>query len=477
MKVEGVTNASAVVTLADYRTLLFDPWYSDGIWCGSWFNFPPLANPDRYRQLRPDYLYISHIHPDHLDPETLIHYPRETEIWIGDLPHDHLKRAISALGFRNLKIFPLEQPTEHDGLTVTVFGDFAPTALGVPDAVDYALDTSILIQDCDGTQLFNASDNTIQAADAERIAERFGFPEISLIPASGSSLYPHAFPMYSDEEKRKLAREVTDLMCERFLGVSEKLASRWIVPVAGSCVLGGSIAHYSEFLHQPTSTYLRERWHERGLKGSELVTLFEGDILDTATGAVQENPRARFRNFTAEERTRYALTLSDRPLLHEGLALPAGATIPWSGLLATARANLWRHQERLGVFPAWEVVLCAEGAGIAPFCFPLDTPDVPTKNPPRGTNSDRTRFEIDHRLLLLVLLGAVNWNTVEGLTRRQGLHGCRTASTRGRCDRAPAPEARGRRPLPQLASVWRTATRQARALSEHEQCEHSRPFE
>ena len=418
MKIEGITNASAVITLSNHRTLLFDPWYSDGISYGSWYNFPPLANPERYKELRPDYLYISHIHQDHLDPETLVHYPKDTEIWIGRLPQDHLERAIRALGFDNLRIFPLEEPTDHDGLTVTVFGDFAPTSLGVSEAVNYALDTSILIRDVDGTQLFNVNDNTIQVADAERIADRFGSPDVSLIPASGASLYPHAFPMYSREEKRQLARQLTDLMCERFLGVSEKLASRWVVPMAGSYVMGGSIADYSEFLHQPTPAYLTECWNKRGPKASELLRLCEGDLLDTATGVVHESLCARFRNFTADERTAYALTLADRPLLHEGLTLPSEARIPWPALLTTARANLWRHQERLGVFPAWDVELCAEGAELAPFHFPLDARDV-LAGPHTGIRRGRIRFEIDYRLLLLVLLRAAEWNSVEagGLVR------------------------------------------------------------
>lgn len=412
MKLEGITNASVLVTLADGRTVLCDPWYSDGVCYGSWYNFPPLADPARYTSLRPDAIYISHLHQDHLDPDTLARYPRQTEIWIGKLPHDHLERAIRGLGFQNITSFELERPTEHRRLVLTFFGDFAPTVLGAPDAVDYAIDTSILIRDADGTTLFNVNDNTIQVPDARRVAERFGSPDLSLVPCSGASLYPHAFPDYPHEEKLELKRQLTQQMIERFLGVCETLGSRWIVPAAGSYVMGGSIAHYSAYLHQPTPATLLERWNERGIKDSELVNLCEGDVLDTASGALTENPAARFRDFTEEERTAYALTLADRPLLHEELSLPGGARFSWAALLKSARANLWRHQERLAVFPEWDVELHLGGLVEPPFRFRLDAPE-PTAEAAARAGRGRIAFELDHRLLLLVLIRAAHWNNVE----------------------------------------------------------------
>ncbi|HEX3144483.1 MAG TPA: hypothetical protein VHQ64_10975, partial [Pyrinomonadaceae bacterium] len=86
MKIEFITNASVLVTLASKKTVLCDPWYTDAIYYGSWYNFPPLANKKHYQSLKPSYIYISHIHPDHLDGESLRRYPRDTEIWLGNLP-------------------------------------------------------------------------------------------------------------------------------------------------------------------------------------------------------------------------------------------------------------------------------------------------------------------------------------------------------------------------------------------------------
>src|SRR6202012_3547579 len=109
MLIEFVANASFNLPLASGRTLLTDPWYADGIYYGTWCNFPPLSDDRRAElaALRPDWIYISHIHPDHLDPKSLAAYPRGTPILIGRLPEPaltHLRRSIAGLGFTDVRI-------------------------------------------------------------------------------------------------------------------------------------------------------------------------------------------------------------------------------------------------------------------------------------------------------------------------------------------------------------------------------------
>ena len=53
---------------------------------------------------------------------------------------------------------------------MVLFKDFHGNTVGDHTQVDYDLDTSIYLYDGDGGTLFNAVDNTILPADAERIA-------------------------------------------------------------------------------------------------------------------------------------------------------------------------------------------------------------------------------------------------------------------------------------------------------------------
>lgn len=416
MKIEFVTNASAVVTLAGDRTILFDPWYTGGAYYGSWYNFPPLQNRERYISLRPSCIYVSHIHPDHLDPATLRNYPADTEIWIGRLAHPHLERILRSLGFGNIRQFPLGELVEHDGLAIAVFGDFAGSSFGEPNDVNYALDTSLYVRDTNGESFFNISDNSIQTADAERFVATYGNPTVSFVPYSGASLYPHAFLNYSEDEKKRLKQTLTERMCQRFLAISRVLGSEWVVPTAGTYVMGGAIASYSRYLHQATPEYLTRLWDESGLaEVSKMALMMEGDVLDTGHGRVVHNGHP-FRDFTEDDRSRYAETLSSNRLLHEEVVIPEGFKILWALLLDRARQNLWAAQQRYSAFPNCDIEIHLTGAQAQPFVFPLDRLErSPASEGASAADGERQtlKFHLDHRLMVMILLRAAHWNNVE----------------------------------------------------------------
>ena len=58
--------ASVLIKDQDVK-LLTDPWYVDGEFYGTWYNYPPCTvNLKELENI--DGIYISHIHPDHYDP-------------------------------------------------------------------------------------------------------------------------------------------------------------------------------------------------------------------------------------------------------------------------------------------------------------------------------------------------------------------------------------------------------------------------
>mgnify|MGYP003136543238 FL=1 len=63
MKVRYIYSACIEVTTDDL-TILMDPWFTDGIYDGSWYHFPKVDDPFA-RMSEPDVIYISHVHPDH----------------------------------------------------------------------------------------------------------------------------------------------------------------------------------------------------------------------------------------------------------------------------------------------------------------------------------------------------------------------------------------------------------------------------
>ena len=53
--------------------ILNDPWFSEGIYDGSWFHFPKVSDPlNSIGDV--DMIYVSHVHPDHYDSKFLSEY-------------------------------------------------------------------------------------------------------------------------------------------------------------------------------------------------------------------------------------------------------------------------------------------------------------------------------------------------------------------------------------------------------------------
>jgi UDP-MurNAc hydroxylase len=195
MRIQYVANACFLITLAGGRRILTDPWYR-GPCQQTWWNFPPVHErlASEIDRSAPDFLYISHLHHDHLHAETLAPFDRATPVIVGAMNTPNLKNALAALGFRTLIATRFETRTAlaDTGAQIVLFKDFHGDTLGDDTQVVYDLDTSLYLTDADGTRLFLAVDNTILPADAARVAAEYGAPDIAQLPYVSASLYPMA---------------------------------------------------------------------------------------------------------------------------------------------------------------------------------------------------------------------------------------------------------------------------------------------
>jgi L-ascorbate metabolism protein UlaG (beta-lactamase superfamily) len=418
MRIEHVTNASFVFHLSDGRTILSDPWYTDGIYLGGLFNYPPLK-PEaraRYLGLRPDFLYISHIHGDHLDPPSLAHYPKETPVLIGRFPNPALKAAISAVGFTDIRELEFEQMAGlGNGLEVCVFPQFAlANDFAGEDDDDHAVDTSILIRDSNGTIVFFCVDNPMQTENATAIRDRFGPPDVAILPYAGASIYPFVFRAYSPEEKAVRAAKLRQARLEKLCGIANAMQARSVIPAAGAFVLGGPLARYARYQHQPTPGEIAAFWRE-GEMTPALHLMATGDVLDTASGTLAQDPAAPDRWFSEADRLAYAASTAQPSPLEE-IRMPV--RVGWRGLVAAARARMWREQEHSGLKLSHDVILRICGTDGVPlpdtglsFRLSLDDPSIAIGDARPGR--DFTRFHLNTALLLVILTGGTFWNIAE----------------------------------------------------------------
>ena len=103
MRATSIGHAGILVETTD-GSILCDPWFVPAFQA-SWFVFPrndrlPAALMERVEH--PDFLYISHIHGDHLDEEWLgAHVDRSTTVLLPGFSTGELERRLRDLGFEN----------------------------------------------------------------------------------------------------------------------------------------------------------------------------------------------------------------------------------------------------------------------------------------------------------------------------------------------------------------------------------------
>jgi len=417
MQVRYIANACFLITLATGERVLTDPWF-DGPCQQTWWNFPPVPDTlkrDIWRS-RPDVIYISHLHHDHLHPQTLAPFDRATPIVIGELNTPNLYNAVKALGFTDIAEVPFEthRPLGTQGAGLVLFKDFHGNTQGDETQVAYDLDTSIYIYDVDGTRLFNAVDNTILPADAARIAAEYGRPRVAMLPYASASLFPMAMADYPDARKLEATAALRKRTAGNFREVFRALGPDRVIPAGGEYVLGGPAAPLSRFLPQPLESELEDALARIG-RADALAKLHPGDELDTGDLSIARDARAAWRGFGDAARTGYAMSLSDEAPSFTRLSHPADLAFDWPRALKKCAANYGARRRGMDLSIPMDVYLSArhaDGTEAFGFRFALDSDACGMTDAARSERAFLS-YELDKRLLYALVTGMLSWNAME----------------------------------------------------------------
>jgi UDP-MurNAc hydroxylase len=224
MRATSVGHAGILIDTLD-GSILCDPWFLPAFF-GSWFVFPrndQLSAELMERIEHPTYLYISHLHADHLDESWLRdHVDRRTQVLIPGFPTHELERTIRALGFEN--IIRTDDGQEHKlGPNLTVAIHVETSITDGPGG-----DSALMVTD--GTaRLLNQNDCRTDDLDALR---SHGPVDLHWLQYSGAIWYPMVY-----EETPQRMRELVDAKVAsqfaRAMRYVEAIDAKHVVPSAG----------------------------------------------------------------------------------------------------------------------------------------------------------------------------------------------------------------------------------------------------
>ncbi len=224
MRATSVGHAGIFVE-TDHGSILCDPWFLPAFH-GSWFVFPrndQLPADLLERMERTDYLYISHLHADHLDePWLREHVSRDATVLVPGYPTRELERKLRGLGFTKvLRTVDGQQHVLNGPLTVAIHVETSIT--DGPGG-----DSAIVISD-GVSRLVNQNDCRTNDLTALR---GHGPVDLHWLQYSGAIWYPMVYDE-TPERMRELVDAKVDSQLTRAMRYVEAIDARAVVPSAG----------------------------------------------------------------------------------------------------------------------------------------------------------------------------------------------------------------------------------------------------
>ena len=224
MRATSIGHAGILIDTVD-GSIVCDPWFHPAF-RASWFVFPrnDQLDPELFERItNPTYLYITHLHADHLDvPWLTEHMNRDTTVLLPGYPTKEQERKLRALGFRSIvRTTDGEELALTSNLTVAIHCE---TSITDGPGGDSAMVVS------DGTaRLVNQND--CRTTDLARLAAH-GPVDLHWLQYSGAIWYPMVYEE-SPERMRELVDDKVEHQFNRAMRYVETIDARAVVPSAG----------------------------------------------------------------------------------------------------------------------------------------------------------------------------------------------------------------------------------------------------
>jgi UDP-MurNAc hydroxylase len=420
MRLRYIKSACVLVECAGKRVLC-DPWLTDGAYYGSWYHYPPLrVRPEDFSDV--DALYISHVHPDHLDPATLTRLPRSIPVYILEYAERYVFHILKALGFQNV----IEVPHGHavelapgfamellaaDNCDPALCGKFFGCA-SPGTGKSYGVD-SLAVFHGEGAVLVNVNDCPFELAKSvcARVLDKYRRVDMLLVGYSGAGPYPQCFENLTREQKERKAEEKKKNFLDQAASYIRTLKPSFFMPFAGQYTLGGRLASLNSLRGVPeieeVGALFESRRRDAPFPG-DMVLLDSGETFDLTSGKASRP----FTPPSSSERKEYIdKVLSAKKYVYED-AQNVERT-DWKDLtepLAAAAAHMRTFQDRYGHRSEWTAYLDAGQEYL--YRVPFDR--GPVEKAARGTEkAPFVRVGLDYSLLNMILNKKAHWNNAE----------------------------------------------------------------
>ncbi len=263
MKIHYLQSASVIIE-ANSVKVLCDPWLVDGEYYGSWNHYPPYDfDSQKFDDI--DFIYISHIHPDHFSFLTLEKLNKNIPILIHEYQTPFLKNNILRLGFEVLELPHNTRTHLKNGVYINILAadDCNPEicnkffGCGIFKPVENTTGSvqidSISVIDDGFFTVVNVNDSPIALTKmvVEKLKKNYTKIDFLLVGYAGAGPFPQCFPDFSNAEKLMMADKKKKQFLNQGIAYVKALKPKFYMPFAGTYILGGSLARLNMYRGVP----------------------------------------------------------------------------------------------------------------------------------------------------------------------------------------------------------------------------------
>lgn len=259
---QTLSHAGLRVNTGDFE-LLCDPWLIGSCYWRSWWNYPPVPR-DLVNTLKPDAIYLTHLHWDHFHAPSLRLFPSDTPVYVPYDRYDRMVRDLRSIGMTNIRELRHGERLQITPSLAIRSYHFSPI-----------ITDSALVIEAGDTVLVNANDAKLAGKPLKQLLR--DYPKVDFCFRSHSSANPRACFHVTDDPQAEV--DDNEHYLRAFSLFVERIRPRYAIPFASNnCLLHDDVYELNHLAQTPLSAehYFRGFAEERGLE-SEVRIMTPGD--------------------------------------------------------------------------------------------------------------------------------------------------------------------------------------------------------
>lgn len=412
-----ITNFHAATVLIEHNGIkvLCDPWFTQGAYYGSWY-LPPGPAVDMKLLEDIDYVYITHVHPDHFDTKYLSTLDKNIGIIICEYEEKYLRKQIEALGFRRIielpsqATFPLGddfwmEMYAADNVNADLFGMVYRCKPIAGYRRTLQID-SLAVFTGGGRVVVNLNDvpQGLAQIPVQIIRNKYKHIDAALVSYAGAGPYPQAYDISQEEKEDARVGVAIRYLSTTTFELLKHLNPSVYIPFAGGYVLGGRNVGMNEYKAVAELDDLQDQLvpviRQGGLYG-EMLILDRGGTYDVSHGGFTK----QFKATDFQARKDFIKSLAEKPFDFDGDDTPGDLT----DAVNAAYPQLLAKQKRYDFYSNWNLYA---DTGDQMFRIGFDGNGA-HRVEAFDSRSPYLHAKIDKKLFARILNRRANWNNAE----------------------------------------------------------------